>query len=170
MNYQWIGAILIIGSCGGFGISIAAQQRREEQLLQQLCLILHFMENELRYRLTPLPELARLSSREVRGSMRKIFSQLARDLDNQSFPDVSACMSASLLCSPEIPRRVRRMLRLLGQSLGRFELSGQLKGLRTVQNLCSQEIDALRFNRDVRLRSFRILGFCAGVALAVLLI
>lgn len=170
MNFQWIGAMLIIASCGGCGFSIAARQRREEAMLEQLRLVMRFMESELQYRLTPLPELARLSSREARGNVRKVLAQFSKDLENQSFPDVSACMHAAMLCEPDIPQRVRRILRMLGQSLGRFDLPGQIRGLRTVQSICNQELDALRFNRDIRLRSYRVLGFCAGTALVVLLI
>ena len=66
--------------------------------------------------------------------------------------------------------RLRRMLLLLGHSLGRFDLSGQLKGLASVRERCGQELQALRSDRDSRLRSFRVLGLCAGAALVILLI
>ena len=59
MSYKWIGSILIIGSCTGFGISIAVRQMREESLLRQLCRILDEMLWELPFQLTPLPELRR---------------------------------------------------------------------------------------------------------------
>ena len=60
MSYKWIGAILIIVSCGVCGFSVAAGKRREERLLSQLMDVLQFMEADLQYRLTPLPELCRI--------------------------------------------------------------------------------------------------------------
>ena len=36
MSYKWIGAALIIGSCGGFGISLTLHQKREEDMLESL--------------------------------------------------------------------------------------------------------------------------------------
>ena len=57
MEYKWIGAILVIGGCGGFGFSVAGEAMRQERQLRQLLENLDFMESELRYRLTALPEL-----------------------------------------------------------------------------------------------------------------
>ena len=59
MSYKWIGSILIIGSCTGYGISLALHQRREVQLLCELRRIIDEMLWELPYQMTPLPELLR---------------------------------------------------------------------------------------------------------------
>ena len=62
------------------------------------------------------------------------------------------------------------MLLLLGRSLGRFDLSGQLKGLTSLRERCSREMQELHLDRDNRLRSYRVLGLCAGGALVILLV
>ena len=36
MTYKWIGAILIVAGCGGFGFSLAATCRQEKKLLMQM--------------------------------------------------------------------------------------------------------------------------------------
>ena len=36
MSSKWIGAMLIVGSCGGFGLSITLHQKQEEAMLTQL--------------------------------------------------------------------------------------------------------------------------------------
>ena len=59
---------------------------------------------------------------------------------------------------------------LLGRSLDRFDLAGQLKGIAATRSACRREVGALLENRDLRLRSYKTLGLCAGAALAVLLI
>ena len=56
----------------------------------------------------------------------------------------------------------------LGDSLGRFDLSGQIQGLASVQKRAEFELEQLRRNQDVRLRSYQTLGLCAGAALVVL--
>ena len=67
-------------------------------------------------------------------------------------------------------RSLRRPLRLLGQTLGRFDLPGQLKGIKAVQESCRRELARLERNRDARLRSYQTLGLCAGAALVILLV
>ena len=77
MNYRWIGAVLVIAGCGGFGFSIAAGYKREESTLRQLIQALNTMEWELSYRLTPLPELCRQAGNEARGALREVFFKIA---------------------------------------------------------------------------------------------
>ena len=170
MNYKWMGALLIVLSCGGFGMGLAASQHREEAALRQLVSALDLMECELQYRMTPLPELCRLAGRENRGCIRKILLDLARELDEQIAPDVSSCMKAALGTAHDIPAAALRALDLLGQSLGRFDLQGQLKGLEAVRSHCRLVLEDMTRNKQQRLRSYQTLGFCAGAALAILLV
>lgn len=168
MNYKWIGAILIIASCGGFGMMLAAAQRREESALRQLIGALDLMECELQYRLTPLPDLCRQAGQESKGCVRGVLLNLAEELEAQAAPDVGSCMGASLAMVKDIPSKTKEAFSLMGQSLGRFDLTGQLKGLEAVRGNCRRELEALTANKDVRLRSYQTLGFCAGAALAIL--
>lgn len=168
MNYKWIGAVLVIVGCGGFGFSLAAGHRRQEQLLHQLIRALQYMEWELQYRLTPLPELCRNAGKEAGGILRDILLNLARELDWQASPDVYSCMTAALKQSRDLPQNTKKLLLHLGRSLGRFDLQGQIQGLEAVRTACEGELAALGKNRDVRLRTYQTLGLCAGAALAIL--
>lgn len=168
MTYKWIGAILVITGCGGFGFSMAASHRREEKLLLQLIHILQFMECELQYRLTPLPELCRQAGEEVSGVLRDVFLNLVREMDWQTSPDVHSCMSMALKRSHDIPNSLKKLLLQLGNTLGRFDLPGQVRGLQSAQVSCEAALKKLEKNRDSRLRSYQTLGLCAGAALAIL--
>lgn len=167
MSYRWFGAALVIAGCGGFGFSIASGYKREEGILRQLLRALNYMEWELQYRLTPLPELCRQAGKETRGTLREVFCNLARELEWQTSPDVASCMTAALQRSHELPRRVRGIMKQLGHTLGRFDLPGQKQGLEEVREACRMELEALGKNRETRLRSYGTLGLCAGAALAI---
>ena len=170
MEYRWIGAALIIIGCSSCGFSIAAGKRKEERMLCQLIHVLEFMEAELRYRLTPLPDLSRLAAGEVKGTLRVVFLNLYRELSWQKMPDAASCMSAAIQRTGEVPGRIRRLLVQFGQTLGRFDLEGQLQGIRTVRRRCEESLESIRKNRDECLRSYQTLGICAGAALAIILI
>lgn len=170
MSYKWIGALCIVGSCGGFGISLAVQQRNEEKLLCQLRAVLDEMLWELPYRLTPLPELLRHSAKGRKGILPEVLLELAEQLDRQVLPDALSCMHAAI-GSPVLSfPRLHQLLLLLGHSLGRFDLSGQLQELTALREQCDGEIQELRLGRSDRLKSYRVLGLCAGAALVILLL
>jgi stage III sporulation protein AB len=170
MNFKWVGAILILCGCGGCGFSLAAMEIREERGLRRLITALDFMGCELQYRLTPLPELCRITGREAAGCIGVVFSKLAGELEAQATPDVYCCMAVALSESPGLPNSVRQAFTELGQTLGRFDLDGQLKGLECVRNACRIRLAELGNNKAERLRSYQTLGLCAGAALAILLL
>ena len=67
MMLKIFGVVMTVVGCGSVGFQMAANYRREEKSLQQLSRILEYMECELQYRLTPLPELCRQASKEFSG-------------------------------------------------------------------------------------------------------
>ena len=170
MLYKWIGAILIISGCGGFGFSIASVHRRDEHTLRLLVSALDYMECELQFRMTPLPDLCRMVSSQTSGYLHDIFFSLADSLDMQLSPDVNTCMNAVIRQHPLSSPTTVYYLQLLGTSLGRFDLNGQLLGLESVRSSCRKTLDEMGKNRENRLRSYQTLGLCGGAALVILFI
>ena len=94
---------MTVVGCGCVGFQIAANYKREEKSLQQLSRILEYMECELQYRLTSLPELCRQVGDNYRQAPGNVFGDLASELESQISPDVSCCMTAALQKNENIP-------------------------------------------------------------------
>jgi stage III sporulation protein AB len=170
MNYRIIGAILIIASSSAMGFSMAAAQKREEAALLRLLRALEFMACELECRLTPLPDLCDMTARQVTGPVREVFTSLSLSLQRHTEPDAASCMEEAVISAGKLPVLAARNLRLLGKGLGRFDLDGQLSSIRSVSQLCSRDLRGLQSNQQQRLRSYRTLGICAGIALVIIFI
>lgn len=168
MNYKWFGGILIFAACGGFGLHIAAGHHKAVQALTQLIRSLDFMECALQYQLTPLPILCEQAGRSVSGNIRRVYFGLAAELRSKTHADALSGMDQVLNRMEDLSRREKRLFRLLGSSLGRFDLSGQVRGLQNVREECSMELQKIKANQEERLRSYQTLGFCAGAALVIL--
>lgn len=166
---RWIGAGMIILGCGGFGVMIAASYRKELNALKKLIAALDFMECELQYRMSALPDLCRQTAANCDGVIRNVFSSLASELEDQISPDVQQCMQSVLGRTKAVPSQTAEALSQLGNSLGRFDLQGQLRGLESARQECRVKLNKLSGNADVRIRSYQTLGICAGAALAILL-
>lgn len=167
---RWIGAILVFVCCGYFGFSMAMSYRKEEKTLRQIIAAIDYMECELQYRLTPLPQLLKQAAEQAGGTVRTVLTALSGELDEQISPEVSCCMESVLCKQKDVPECAREAFRVLGQGLGRFDLQGQLMELDSVRLFCAEHLSALLSNRDVRLRSYQTLGLCAGAAIAILLL
>ena len=170
MVLKIFGAIMVLISCGGVGFKMASNYRKDEKALEQLVNILNFMHCQLQYQLTPLPSLCRQVAADFRNIPGNLFAALASEMESQASPNIGQCMMSVLRKSKAVPEKTREQLIRLGNSLGRFDLDGQLKGLEATRNDCARVLEEMRSNRDVRLRSYQTLGLCAGAALAILFI
>ena len=170
MNFKWIGATLIICGCGFIGFKVSATYRREEHDLQQLIYALDYIACELQYRRSPLPDLCRSAGSEQNGCIGKLFLNLADELESQISPDVQSCLAVAAATAGQLSSRIQQAICILGASLGRFDLEGQLQGLESVRIYCRGELEKMSKDRDTRLRSYQTLGICTGAALAILFI
>ena len=170
MGLKILGTIFILVGCGGFGLKLVSNHLYEERSLRELIRVLDFMECELQYHLTPLPDLCRQAAAESTGIIQKTFYLLSSQLEDQLSPDVGQCVQRTLAQIKTIPHLSYSAMELLGRSLGRFDIEGQLKGLEAVRQECRTKLNTLMENRDIRLRNYQTLGLCAGAALAILLI
>ncbi len=168
MTMKALGAILVILGCGGVGFKMVTFHKWEEAALRQLLNALDFMEWELQYRLSPLPQLCHYTSEHCSGCIQEVLEALAVEMENQIAPDAQACMNAVLLKSTKLPQLLRKNLVQLGGSLGRFDLKGQIQGLEAVRHMAKEDLDCLCYNKESRLRCYQTLGLCAGSALVVL--
>lgn len=168
--FKLLGAIFVFAGCGGLGFKIASDHRREEKTLRSLIALLDYMGCELQYKMTPLPELCRQTAAQCCGCLRTVFMHLAMELEDQIAPDVERCMTAAICKTKDIPKSTLEGLELLGRSMGRYDVDGQLKALETVRDACRHILEKLSSNQDSRIRSYQTLGLCAGAAMAILFI
>ena len=169
MNIKWIGTAVILLGCGGFGFKLSAASRQQTKEMRELIEVLDLLTCELRYRLTPLPELCLMVASSGHGSISRLFRSLYAELEQQISPDAHCCMNAAVSSSRLSPP-VKEFLRDLGRSLGRFGLDGQLLEIQAIKENASLVLEKLTQDQDVRLRSYQTLGLCAGAALAILLL
>lgn len=163
-----LGAAAVIVACGGFGFSLTMLTRKECAMLRILIRIIQEMQWELKYRMTGLPELCRLAGESGCGTIREVFCAMAQKLECREVVDVSAAF-LSEVNKREFPRKVHRNLKQLGQSLGRYDLEGQLQSLETVRQQCRTDLTVLESEGKEQMRCYQTLTVCAGVALVILL-
>lgn len=170
MGIKLFGAVLIIAGCAGCGLKLAASHRRTAKALRDLISVLEYMASELEYKLTPLPALCMDTQAIAGGHIGQALGRLGQILQVQLYPNVPDAMAAAVKDTPGLPPLAAEQLLSLGRTLGRFDLSGQLRGLNSCRKECCHLLEELEHNQAQRLRSYQTLSFCAGVALAILLI
>lgn len=170
MSLRIIGAVFVIFGCGSFGYLLSAAYHREERALKELLYALDFMQCELQYHLTPLPELCRQAAATARGPVKSILSKVAMELEDQISADAGICMMHVLESTKDIPESIGELLTMFGQTMGRFDLEGQIMGMEAVRQACRKNIDTMAANKPVKVRCYQTLGLCTGAAIAILFV
>lgn len=154
------------------GLGLARTVRRQQaQTLAFIDAVLR-IRHELQYRLTPLPDvfLALQESREA--AVAAFFSGLAGSLSVADTCTVGyACRQALRrtegLC---IPAGVRTALMSLFDTLGKYDLDGNLQALDLALGRLREEARQLQGSATARCKTYVTLGVCTGLAVAVILI
>lgn len=169
MSIRIIGVCFVAVACSFLGFKLASDFRFEMKALRDLINILNYMECELHFRLTPLPQLCRISA-EHGKSLKCVFLSFAREMEHQASPDTAKCMETAILQNADLTDAVKPYLLEFGSSCGKFDLEGQLSGIDAVRKKCSKNLKELEKDKDMRIRNYQTLGLCAGAALAILLL
>ena len=167
---RWIGAGIILVASIGYSFMLTRSYAKEEAALQELLEIIAFMTAELHCRLTTLPELCGQAATVGSGTVSRAFRGIQRQLDTNAYPDAQQCVQVALARTEGLPATAGRNIMLLGKSMGRFDLDGQLAGLEMTRQMCIRDLQGLQNSKKENLRSYQALGFCAGMALVILLI
>ena len=167
MTLRLSGSLLLLLSCGSFGFSAAKQLKDRLQAAYDFLHLLEVMKAELNYRLTPLPTLFR--NLAVRFSrFEDVANGFADCMEGQISPNLRACMQIATgrqkgNCVTD------DYFLLLADSLGNFDLDGQLRELNMLQEQIQKQITEIEREQASKMRLCRTLGLCAGAGMAILL-
>lgn len=165
---RMIGAVILMAGCSGFGFSLACSHRKEAAMLRKLIHAIQEMEWELKYRMPDLADLCSVAASAAGGRCADIFRELSEKLRNNEIVDIAGSMN-SMINHSELPRSLKRNMRRLASSLGRYDLEGQLEGLALARHQCKYDLNKMEDNSTQRLRNYQTLALCAGAALVILL-
>ena len=170
MTIRIMGSILIILGFGSIGFLASTNHKKEISTIKCFLESLNRMESELRYRKTPLPYLCHYLGTNANGVIKEFYINLSNQLQGLDHADAAACVAVSIERLGHLPDNVRKLLLMLGQSLGQFDLEGQICSIQGVKEECYSLIGKLSENQEQKRKSYRALGLCAGAAVAILFI
>lgn len=129
------------------------------------------MKNEIKFRMTPLPELFfELSvSGGVETSLlfRTISDALRTDRDLSLLSIVQKVLRS---CIPQMPEPATFLLLDLAAMLGKYDLDGQVRAIDLALQRLTELEARLSDNHAARCRSYQAMGVCAALAACIILL
>ena len=170
MIIRYWGAGLTVLAGGVAAWVLAKEQRDKERTISEYIDFLDHFASQLQTNLATLPDACGAAAEAVGGSIGSFFTRLVYALQQQEEVDAATCMRAVVDTDDALPPLLHGRLLLLGQTLGKYDLDGQIHGIRAVQDLCKRDLEGLIRQREEKLRSYQAIGLCTGAAIAILLL
>lgn len=167
-----LGAVLVVVSCGIWGLSVAWSYRLRPRELRAFISGLKLLETEIAYACTPLPQALEKIGGQLEGAVKMLFLQLARRLrDEPGLPATYAWeqgLNGLKEKSALLPQDLE-ILRALGQGLGLSGREDQVKNLELAREHLKRQLALAEEAAERQGRMWRTLGFLLGITLALLM-
>lgn len=170
MIIKFLGAIMILCGCGLLGIMSASSYRKEVNTLDSFISLINLIECELQYKSNKLQDIFEDLAGTVKSPVSNFCRILSAELDSQVQPCVPDCIYAALSKCRNIPKSTEKFIVDMGQTLGRFDLKGQLTELSAVRTEAESVLSKLKSEQDSKTRNIKTLAICAGAAIVILFI
>lgn len=165
-----IGFVLIVAGASSAGIWMASRVNQELKCYRALLSALISMQSEIRCNCSTVVYASEKASERIPAPVSDILRSISTKLKDD--PTVSPGLHAHCVLRRmhEIPSEMRDIMRELFSLLGRQDLAAQLRALDLAVSRTECEINKLLSDRPDRCRTYRIMGICGGLAIAVILL
>lgn len=125
--FRLIGALLVIGAAGSFGVNSMWRMSLRVRALRGLITALEMMRSEICDRMTPLPELVNLLCEEISPPANRLFLRLRQAMGELGIQRFSYIWSDVVDHAHELELEAgeRQVLSDLGKTLGRYDIENQ---------------------------------------------
>lgn len=166
---RWFGFILVVSGASAAGIFMSHSVQRKAEICTELISALEFMRGEIEFRLTPLGEICNHLGLVCKKPLGQVFSFVADALKSAPGRPSGVQMRRALQRQP-LPEEAKVVLTELFDSCGKQDVLSQLRAIDLAERRMQLTLDVLQKEKNERCRTYRMIGICAGLAVAVILI
>lgn len=168
---RFLGAALLMAGCGGLGLSAVNRLDSRVRDLRELSTGLEILQQELSWRLSPLPEALDAAAGGTHGSAARFFSYCAQGSRRLAGTPFRTLWSRGLEeCPLRLSRSDRALLEQLSPILGRYDGESQRQAVENVLTGLSRQQAQAEDDRRRLGRVYGVMGLTAGVFLTLVLI
>lgn len=167
-----LGAMLILLISGLLGLILARNLSWRQEILRELQVGLQFLETEIAYAATPLPEALSRVAEKMRGPASRLFFSAESRLRLSSGSTAAESWGDGVRALAEAAPLEEEDLTVLadfGQGLGSGDRMDQVKKLELARAQLRRLEEVAADNRARQAKVLQVLGFLGGLSLILLL-
>jgi len=170
--FRLIGALLVIGAAGSFGVNSVWRMNQRVRALRGLLTALETMRSEICDRMTPLPELIDQLCHETAPPAKGLFLRLRQTMGELGIQRFSALWSKVVNQAHELELHEgeRQVLSDLGKTLGRYDIENQRHVISYTLRRLEEYLVQAEETRRTQGKIHAVLSLTAGVFVVLILL
>lgn len=168
---RYLGFILIVCGGSGCGIMLARETHKTLELYLQCAIALTYMKNEMEFHLTAVDQIAFELSNILPKPLATVFHNLYSSMCVAPGIALGLQMEKAMQRNKRpLPNNLKQIMIRLFDLLGKQDLQAQLSAIQLAEKRINREIERINAEKYERSRTYRTIGICTGLALAIILI
>ncbi len=167
------GAVLIMAGCLGMAASVINNWKRRYLELKELLECIQILNGQVRYTMSPLPEIFLEIERRRKSRLGELFGQVGRELNRRGGETLEAIWKRALQDSRKcfvLNKEDWDVFMNMGKGLGYLDVEMQRKHLEGCISQLSERLPETRKAWKEREKVIRSLGLVSGAMLLLILI
>ena len=168
-----IGALLILASAAGIGVSFSNDFKRRCMELRLLKQMIYMLRGEIKYTKTPLPDAFASIAVRMKEPFGSFLEELAKQMENPengTFGELWQAQIKAQLSGTHLKREDKEQLGSLGEVLGYLDLEMQLSSIELYLEQLELRIRESQEAARTKQKLYQSLGVAGGIFLVILLV
>lgn len=169
--FRFLGAIFIIGGAAAGGIIISANVKQSIKLHYDWLQILQLFHSEIEFKLTSMSDLCIQVMECSSPVFKNIFNSMYVSLVDAPGKSIGVQMHHAIdAYGGSLPKELKKIMTELFDVLGHQDVYAQLRAIDYAKYRTNIVLNSLEKDKTEKSHSYRVIGVCAGVAIAIVLL
>lgn len=171
--FKIFGLLLILGGATGIGVLYGEMMRNRIEQLKDIYKSVLFMENEISYLYTPLPEVFELLGNKASEPFKSIYSRISELLVKREVDEVSIAFQKAinenrdkLYLNDEDIKLIKDFMKNIGEG----DVEREVSIMKYTKEVIRKKIEDVEKDNYIKIKLYRTMGFSIGAVIAIIFI
>ena len=173
MILKWLGAILLVAGTTAYGAYKGCLYKSRLEYMEEIKRAFLFIQGEIRYMNTPMPETLESTAHQMNGACRTFFAQVASGLldgRGKAFRQVWEEAMKRGLPEEVLERETRAVLQEMGGQLGCLDRQAQEQAIDYFLKKWDELIVKKRQEKKDKLKLYYVCGVMSGLLMVIIIV
>lgn len=171
--FKIFGLLLILGGATGIGVLYGEMMKNRVEQLKDIYKSVLFMENEISYLYTPLPEVFESLGDKANEPFKSIYGRISELLINREVDEVSIAFQKAMRENMDklyLNNEDIKLIKDFMKNIGEGDVEREVSVIKYTKEVIRKKIEDVEKDNYIKIKLYRTMGFSIGAVIAIIFI